>query len=325
MGGTMRHKIAHKAFLVILMLQLCFCAQQVSDPPLLQGPYLGQTPPGKNAEVFEPPGIFPKGEGQGCSGFLNGGTVFVFTSQRPAGDWRLRPIYVTEMKEGGWTKPEIAPFSSYAPYNFTVGPDGQTLYFTTLKSPDKTTSMFMEQANIWAVKLNFDGWAEPVMFGRSINTEKYYENYPAVTNNGTIYYMSRREAGVGGTDVWRSRNIDGKYAEAENPGRPVNSETGDADPFVAPDESYLIICQEKDEGFGKFDLYIYFRQKDGSWTEPINMGKGVNSEEYEFRPYVTPDGKYLFFTSNRPDEGHTSNIYWVDARVIDNLKPLEIK
>jgi Tol biopolymer transport system component len=273
------------------------------------------------AEAFSPPGIFPEGEGQGCSGFLNDGAVFVFTSARPNGDWRLRPTYVTELKEGGWTRPRIAPFNEYAPYNFTVGPDGQTLYFTTLKSPDKTTAMFLEQANIWAVKLNQDGWAEPVMFGRSINTETYYENYPTVTSNGTIYYMSRREAGVGGTDVWRSRNIDGKYAEAENIGEPANSETGDADPFVAPDESYLILCQEKEGGYGKYDLYVYFQSQDGSWSDPINLGEGVNSAEYEFRPYVTPDGKYLFFTSNRPKEGQTSNIYWVDAGVIDAVNP----
>lgn len=295
-----------------------------SDWLVLKGPYLGQKPPGKKAVLFNP-GIFFKGEVQGCSGFLNCGTVFVFTSQKPNTDWRLGPTYVTELKNGLWSKPQIAPFSRYAPYNFTVGPDDQTIYFTTLKSPDKTTSMFGEEANIWAVKLEINGWTEPVMFGRSINTEKYDENYPAVNNEGTIYYMSRHEEGVGGTDVWRSRNIDGKYAKAGNVGRPVNSETGDADPFVAPDESYLIICQKKDEGYGHYDLYIYFLKPDGTWSEHINMGKEVNSSEYESRPYVTPDGKFLFFVSDRPNEGKTSNIYWVDAKIIEELKPEELK
>ena len=137
-------------------------------------------------------------------------TVFVYGSMKPDSDWRLRPVYITEMKKNGrWTNPKIAPFSKYGPYNFTVGPDDQILYFTTLKSPDKTTHMFGEQANIWAVKLEMDGWTEPVMMGRSINTERYYENYPSVTVDGTIYYMSRREVGAGRTDVWRSQNLDG--------------------------------------------------------------------------------------------------------------------
>jgi len=307
-----------------VILFLVVCSTERDEFYDLRGPYLGQTPPGKTAQPFDP-GIFFEGEGQGCSGFLYEGTVFVFTSNVPNSDWRMHTTYVTELKDGRWTRLRIAPFSQHAPYNFTVGPDDRTLYFTTLKSPDKTTSMFMEQANIWAVSLKSDGWTEPVMFGRSINTEEYYENYPAVTKDGTIYYMSRRETGVGGTDVWRSRNIDGKYAEAENVGEPFNSEGGDADPFVAPDESYLIVCQKKDAGLGEYDLYVYFRKQDGSWTEPINMGEGINSAQYEFRPYVTPDGKYLFFTSNRPNEGHTGNIFWVDAGVIEDLKPEAVR
>lgn len=163
------------------------------------------------------------------------------------------------------------------------------------------------------------------MFGRSINTERYYENYPAVTEDGTIYYMSRREDGIGRTDVYRSRNLDGKYGVAENVGSPVNTEESDIDPFVAPDESYLIVCQNRDDSIGEFDLYIYFHKSDGSWTEPFNMGEGVNSPSFEARPYVTPDGKYLFFTSNRPDNEHTGRIYWVDAKIIEELKPDELQ
>jgi Tol biopolymer transport system component len=273
------------------------------------------------AELFDP-GIFKEGEFLGCSGFFNDATVFVYGSMKPNSDWRLRPVYITEMRKNSrWTQPKIAPFSKYGPYNFTVGPDDQTLYFTTLKSPDKTTHMFGEQANIWAVKLEMDGWTEPVMMGRSINTERYYENYPSVTNDGTIYYMSRREVGAGRTDVWRSQNLDGVYGEAENLGSPVNTEVSDFDPFVAPDESYLVVCQELEGGFGRSDLYVYFQREDKSWTEAINLGEGVNSSGFEARPYVTPDGKYLFFTSNREESEGGEGIYWVDAKVIDQLRP----
>ncbi len=308
------------ATISVLLFGISCDYQNPDDFTALRGPYLGQESPGMTAESFNPGGIFPEGDVQGCSGFLNEGTVFVFGSMRPNSDWRIRPVYVMEMIGGQWTKPRIAPFSEYSPYNFTVGPDDQTLYFTTLKSPNMTTRMFLEEANIWAVKLEMDGWTEPVMFGRSINTEQYYENYPAVTNDGTIYYMSRRETGVGRTDLWRSRNIDGKYAEAENVGEPVNTGRGDADPFVASDESYLIVCQKKEEGIGEYDLYVYFQKHDGSWTGGINMGEGVNSSGSEFRPYVTPDKKYLFFTSYRPQEEQTGNIYWVDARIIEELR-----
>ena len=307
-----------------LLLLIVGCTNR-DDLMDLKGPYFGLTPPGRKAELFSPEGLFVEGQRQGCSGFLHEGTVFVFTSQKPGGDWRLRPTYVSELKRGRWTQPQIAPFSKYGPYNFTVGPDDETLYFTTMKSPDKTTSMWMERPNIWAVKLLINGWAEPIMFGRSINTEKYSENYPAVTREGTIYYMSRREEGFGRTDVWRSRNIDGYYADAENVGAPVNTEKSDIDPFVAPDESYLIVCQDQDDSIGRYDLYIYFRKSDNTWLGPVNMGPDVNSPESEARPYVTPDGKYLFFTSGRPNPQGTGNIYWVDAKIIEELKPENMK
>ncbi|MFC2156442.1 TolB family protein [Acidobacteriota bacterium] len=318
-----KSKVFYASSLLIISVSLfAVQASEKSDRfPKLEGSYLGQDPPGLTAEKFDP-GIFFKGEYLGCSGFLNNGTVFVFSSMKPGSDWRLKPTYVTELKSGFWTKPRIAPFSHFAPYNFTVGPDGQTLYFTTVKSPDKTTYVLLEQSNIWAVKLEMDGWTEPVMFGRSLNTEQYYENYPAVTSDGTIYYMSRREKGAGKTDIFRSRNTDGRYAEAENLGKMINTPESDQDPFIAPDESYLIICQDKPGGFGKYDLYISFKRTDGSWTTPVNMGEEVNSSAYEFRPYITPDGKYLFFTSNREETG---DIFWIKAGIIERLKPNELK
>lgn len=315
----MKNSIVPICFVLVISCLFPNCSQQ-EYVPLAQGPYLGQSPPGMKAEAFDP-GIFNEGEFLGCSGFLNGATVFVYGSMKANSDWRLRPVYVTEMKKNGrWTKPRIAPFSKYAPYNFTVGPDDQTLYFTTLKSPDKTTHMFGEQTNIWAVKLEMDGWTEPVMMGRSINTERYYENYPSVTNNDTVYYMSRREVGAGRTDVWRSKNLDGVYGEAKNLGDFANTEGSDFDPFVAPDESYLIVCQELEGGFGNSDLYVYFQKEDTSWTGAVNLGDGVNSSGFEARPYVTPDGKYLFFTSNRDESQGGEGIYWVDAKVIEKLK-----
>ncbi len=179
-------------FLVLAIF--CSCTQK-DEFSVLKGPYFGQTPPGKKAELFAP-SIFPEGESLGCSGFLKNNTMFIFSSTQPNSDWRFKPLYITEQIKGRWTKLKIVPFNKYSPYNFTVGPDGQTVYFTSLVSPDKTTSMFLEQANIWGIKLEMNGWQEPMMLGHSINTERYYENYPSVTNNGTIYYMSRRDDGM---------------------------------------------------------------------------------------------------------------------------------
>jgi hypothetical protein len=304
--------------LVLGLLTSLIAVSEASDEATFgDGPYLGQKPPSAVAETFAP-GLVDEDEGLGCSGFLNDGKVFVFSSMKAGTDWRFKSTYVMEFEDGRWTEPEVAPFSAYMPYNFTVGPGGKTVYFTTLKSPDKSKSMLLEQANIWAVTLTDNGWTEPVMLGASINTEEYYENYPTVARDGTIYYMSRREDSVGKTDIYLSKNRDGKYAEAENLGPPINSIESDQDPFIAPDGSYLIVCLTgRQDSLGKYDLYVSFPDEDGTWSEPVNLGEGVNTAESEFRPYVTADGKYLFFTSPDPNADNRGRIFWVSSRVIE--------
>ena len=282
-----------------------------------EGPYLGQEPPGMAAEVFAP-WLFDADESAGCSGFLDDGEVFVFSSGKTGGDWRFGPIRMTELENGMWTEPRIAPFNDFMPYNFTVGPASRTIWFTSMKSPDTTTSQLLEQANIWAVTRVGEGWTEPVMLGASLNTDKYYENYPTVSKDGTVYFMSWRPGSVGRTDIYRSRNMDGKYAGAENMGPPVNSTESDQDPFIAPDGSYLIVCLTgRDDSLGGYDLYVSFAEEDGSWSEPVNLGEGVNTPGPEFRPYVTQDGKYLFFTGLAPDDDTIGRIFWVSAEVIE--------
>jgi hypothetical protein len=289
----------------------------------LNGPYLGQEPPGSKARLFAPQ-LFGEDEWAGCSGFLDGGRVFIFSSMKDGTNWRFKPTFVMKLEESGWTAPELAPFNDHLPYNFTVGPGGTTLYFTSLKSPDTATSMLLERANIWAVTLSGDSWSEPVMLGPSLNTEEHSENYPTVALDGTIYYMGHREDTLGGTDVYRSKDLGNRYAEAENIGVPVNGIESDQDPFIAPDGSYLIVCLTgREDGFGKYDLYVSAPDGKGGWSEPVNLGEVVNTPGSEFRPFVTADGKYLFYTSPDPASGNRGRIHWVSTDVIREKLRLE--
>jgi len=92
-----------------------------------------------------------------------------------------------------------------------------------------------------------------------------------------------------------------------------NTGSYEADVFVASDESYLIFCGDRADGYGRGDLYIGFKKPDGTWTRARNMERTINTTGHKLCPFVTRDGKYFFFTSNQ-------DIYWVDARIINNLK-----
>jgi hypothetical protein len=74
--------------------------------------------------------------------------------------------------------------------------------------------------------------------------------------------------------------------------------------------SYLIFSRD-------YDLYISYRQKDGGWTEPANLGRPINSPGIDICSMVTPDGKCLFFLSQRGGESH---VWWVDAGFTNKLK-----
>lgn len=70
--------------------------------------------------------------------------------------------------------------------------------------------------------------------------------------------------------------------------------------------------------YGGADLYISFRQIDGSWGAAINLGDKINTEFSEAYGSVSSDGKYLFFHRAFGDD--TGDIFWVDAQVIEDLR-----
>ena len=88
-------------------------------------------------------------------------------------------------------------------------------------------------------------------------------------------------------------------------------------PFIAPDESYLIFSRSVPEERGRSDLFISFRDVDGTWTEAVNMGDAIDSLQNEVSPVVTPDGRYLVFLRV---SGEVNDVYWTKADIIEVLR-----
>ncbi|MCP4728136.1 MAG: hypothetical protein GY863_24060 [bacterium] len=308
--------------ILILVLTLnseyLFAQEKTLEFTNLKGPYLGQKPPGLKPELFAP-GIYNTEDIEGCSGFLNNGTVFVF-NRRIRGDTTsiFTQIYVMELNNGKWTKPYPAPFQKgQDDDNFTVGPDGQTLYLQSTRSRDGSRNI-SEDGNIWTVRKTSDGWTKPEMLSSPAFLE-VWECYPSITNSGTLYFFNGQRPGLGKWDIFYSRLENGKYQKAENMGGMINSEHYELDSFVAPDESYLIVCSDRPGRDHNYDLYISFLKQDGSWTSLINMGREINEPGSITRPSVTPDGEYLFYCKGY-DNGN-EEIFWVSSKLIENLKP----
>jgi ankyrin repeat protein len=283
--------------------------------PVLTGKYLGQKTPALTPELFAP-GIVSTMYGTefSCT-FSPDGTEMYFTRRIP-GKW-LNRIMFMNLEKNKWAAPEFAPFTYEAPssaraffeFEPNISPDGKRLFYGSRRPLPGKTEINMN-TDIWIIDKTDKAWSNPYPLNNPFK-EYQYMMYVTAANNGFIYFAS--EGGI-----YRSKLVNGEYAEPEMLEDAINSPTRAAHPFIAPDESYLIFdARGRTDGLGATDLYISFRNKDGSWTQAKNMGSTINSENGEICASVSPDGKYLFYAVFK--SGY-SDIYWVDASVIKNLK-----
>ena len=304
----MKRKVIFIGFLLSIHLVFINCSKK-NDFPVLKGPYLGQKLPGMTPEVFAP-GIISTDVSEGCVSFTQNNNLFLFTRSG-------KGILLMQQVNGKWTAPELAPFSAgKCDWDFMLAPDDKTVFVSSGR-PDKKGGDTLRDYRIWVSERNGDNWSTPVLLPAPVNTGQH-DSYPAITDDGTLYFFSNRDGGLGEGDIYRSGKIGSKYPDVDNLGSPINTSYHEVDPYIAPKENYMIFCSDRPGGFGDADFYISFRTKEGIWSNPINMGAKINSKAAEYIPYVTSDGKYFFFTSNKPGN---REIYWVDAKVIEDLRP----
>ncbi len=293
----------------------------------LSGPYLGQTPPGQEPEIFAP-GLITTHYSQSYIAFLHDARVCVYSASTEKG----HETFYTYEKNGHWTAPQRAPFEELQGHpNYTTGPLGRRVFYHS-GNPTHPNDTVPDD-NIWAIEWTGSGWAEPDALPEPANSE-FGEAYPSAAADGTVYFFTWRREGTRGYDVWFSRSMDGQYQEAERLPWPVNTDFIEYDPYIAPDESFLIFGSDRPGGYGDSDNYICFRKEDGSWTSAINLGRPNNSSSYDLCANGTPDGIYFFFTSGRKtdvDKGEIgeksgdepeedADLYWADFSFIIELK-----
>lgn len=317
-------------FLVMMTSIAGGCAGEVTMPAAeSSGPYLGQDPPGMGAEIFAR-GIVSTGYGEYNAVFSTGGEELHYVLAGPP----HRVIVSLRQDNGRWTQPQVVPFSDPHILEFCISPDGNRAVLISRRPLDGTEEPSDTVRN-WIVEKTNSRWGEPEILDQAI------VGPCSISSTGDLYFSTLRLGGAGGDDIFVSRFVDGEFAEPEDLGTLVNTSLHEADPFIAPDESYLVFVKA-DTQAGTFDLWVSFCSSDGLWTQARTLGESVNSVAKDLLPTVSPDGKYLFFTSERrvnqsvrnrpvtydekirildsPGNGY-GDIYWVDARVIEELRP----
>lgn len=280
----------------------------------VSGPYLGQNPPSMVPELFAPD-LISTDQSEIGSVFSPDHSEFYFTTWTKETGTK---IMVVRQIDGAWVAPESASFSNHpSDVDVALSVDGTKIFFGTRRPRPGEAEERQDGFDIWYASRTDTGWGEEDFLGPIVNSGTS-QVYPIATSDGTLYFQAIRDGGYGRADIYRSRLVDGAYQTPENLGPTVNSENYEGDVYVAPDESYMIISiYGREDDIGGGDLYVSFRDTSGEWSRPKNMGPDINSARRDFCPMVTPDGKYLFFSSKRLGGG---DIFWVDADVIEELR-----
>jgi Tol biopolymer transport system component len=223
---------------------------------------------------------------------------------RANNDFSAYDIYETRQSpDGRWrapVKPAFAASWSNADPHFS--PDGRVLFFISNRPGPGETGPSATY-DIWTTSLESDGrWSEPHRLAAPISLPGVDEWSPSVAANGDLYFGSDRSGGSGGLDLYVARRVNGAYQPPENLGPRVNSPAQEVEPWVASDGSYLIFsAKERSDSTGRYDLYLS-RRAGGSWQAPQPL-PGVNTRWHEFNQSVSPDGRWLYFSSTRPHSG----------------------
>jgi Tol biopolymer transport system component len=262
------------------------------------------------AELFAPE-ILSTDANEFNAAFTPEGDAVYFTGEREQG----QDIMVIEKKNGIWQQRKPATFSdSCRDVDPFITHDGNKLFFSSNRPVDGKNSQ--KDCDFWyAEKLPSGKWSEAKHLDNPCTPGKD-DFYYVSSRDGSIYY-SIFEDGKGDIYYISSKQRDQTPIRL-NP--PINTEYNEHDPYIAPDREYLIFTSDRPGGFGSADLYICFKQVGETWSDPINMGAAINSDEYDYCAILSHDQKYLFFSSSRSGNG---DVYWVDAKVIKDLKPDE--
>jgi len=202
---------------------------------VLNGPYLGQLNPENQSKIFAP-AFVSTGYGELNSVFSVDGNEFYFSRRGIPG--KHSAIFVTQLLDNVWTKPEPISFSgTYSDIDVFLTEDGKSLIFCSNRPHQKGDPVKMDH-DFWISKRTGNKWCEPVLFAQEALSD-FEDFFPIITKSGNLYFNSQR-GGKGTNDIFCSKFINGKYTVAEKLPVPINTTYREFDAFVSQDEKMIL-------------------------------------------------------------------------------------
>jgi len=286
------------ALAVLLPAIATGCAANRTGPPD-PGTFMVGTP-GLTPTVFAPGHVSLPGHIEmGCTFSADLSEFWFVRSDGPqtSDPWTLMRCRIDGDE---WSDPVAAPFDpdclEIAPH---ITPDGGTFLIFRQKVGEAGF-----QEGTWAAERTAGGWGEPVFF---------HEAYCITAALDGWFYFCTDHREETSRDLARFRIESGEPTAAEDLPGSVNTVQWEAHPWVSAEGDLILFDLSLPEGRSGSGIHVTFRNDDGSWGVPQNLGEEINAGHPQ-TPSLSPDGRYLFYSSD-------GDLMWVDAAVIDALRP----
>ena len=268
--------------------------------------YLGQAPPSDTPKIFAPGLLADKGTFvMGRVAFSHDGKEFFYTQNDSWESGAHAQLKMIRYVDNHWGKPEVIAEQFLSP---TLSMDDTILYMRKA-----------DMHNVWESRRNGSGWSAPTVFMNP--TYGVYDYMPTLSSNAYVgSNPDPDDVKNGSTYVFSLLTVSDSKVTVKSLGRPLNEPGFNGDLYIAPDESYMIISAKETATY-ESELFISFRKPDSTWTAPVSLGPKINDGlAHRWGQYVTPDGRYLFYSHGTSEKDCA--VYWVRFdKLLATLKP----
>ncbi|MBY0245605.1 MAG: OmpA family protein [Sphingobacteriaceae bacterium] len=198
---------------------------------------------------------------------------------------KKKPVYFNPINLGSGVN------TQYRDYFPSITADNQTLIFN--RHIDKNEDFFISK--------NKNGvWLPALPLSDNINTVEYNEGAQSISPDGLYIFFTgcNRPLGYGKCDIYISHKDGDEWSKPQNLGEVINTDYWESQPAISPDGKTLYFVSNRPDGYGGYDIYKSELDSQNNWGKPINLGPTINSEYDENTPFLHPDGKTLYFSSD---------------------------
>jgi outer membrane protein OmpA-like peptidoglycan-associated protein len=235
-------------------------------------------------------------------------------------------IFISTMRQGSWGTAIIIADLSYllsndAPLNI---------------STDGNTMILFKSGDLYYSEKSSTGWFDEIAYPEKINSADWQADAMITSDGNTLLFTSVREGGYNtntsesvyhgdylhSCDIYASTlNELNQWSEPINLGPIINTRYCDRTPFLHPDMKTLYFSSDGHGGLGKLDVFKSTRLADtcwDCWSEPVNLGKEINTAESDWGYKISTDGEKAYFSKSLSVNG-SYDIYWLNLP--DHLRP----